>query len=128
VVLAGFLILAFVVLAVSAGVFTPDRDADDALDSAPGVGWFEPLDGYGPVNARLTPGRYDCLDSTRGDHPAFGFGDDAPAMAEALLVAQLLGGELDADGYRRAMAELAAQDAAFRPVFVPPERPHGPRG
>lgn len=123
-VFAGFLILAFVVLAISAGVFAPDGDDDDTAAAATGVGWFEPLGAYGPVNARLVSSRYDALDSTRGDHPAFGFTDDAASLTEALLVARLLNGELDADRYRQAMAELAVQDAEHRPVFVPPEHPH----
>lgn len=42
--------------------------------------------------------------------------------AEAFLAARLLAGELSADGYRHAMALLAARDAVSHPLVVPPER------
>jgi hypothetical protein len=39
---------------------------------------------------------------------------------EARLAARLLAGDLPAPEYQRAMEALAAQDAARRPMFVPP--------
>jgi hypothetical protein len=47
--------------------------------------------------------------------------DAERCAAESRLVAALIAGELDRVGYQERMAELAAQDAAVRPVRLPPE-------
>jgi hypothetical protein len=46
--------------------------------------------------------------------------DAEQCAAESRLVAALLAGELDRTEYRERMAELAASDAAIRPVRLPP--------
>lgn len=49
-------------------------------------------------------------------------GDDE--RAEARLAARLVAGDLPAPDYRCAMEVLAAQDAARRPIVVPPDSAH----
>ena len=52
------------------------------------------------------------------DATAFRAGDGT-AREEARLVARRLGGQVDAERYQRAMAELAAADAVTHPLLPP---------
>ena len=47
--------------------------------------------------------------------------DDEACAAESCLVTALIAGALDRAQYRERMADLAAADAAIRPVRLPPE-------
>ena len=47
--------------------------------------------------------------------------EEQPSSDEGRLVAALIAGDLDRARYRERMAELAARDAAIRPVPMPPE-------
>ena len=46
--------------------------------------------------------------------------DNEACVAESRIVAALLAGELDRTQYQERMADLAATDAAIRPVRLPP--------
>jgi hypothetical protein len=47
--------------------------------------------------------------------------DDEACAAESCLVTSLIAGELDRAQYQERMADLAAADAAIRPVRLPPD-------
>ena len=75
-------------------------------------GWLQDRGGYAAVpRFPVMPASPDTqVEADRNDE-----------QAEARLAARLLAGDLPAPEYRCAMEVLAAQDAARRPMVVPPE-------
>jgi len=71
---------------------------------------------YGPGQPDPVPGVLPA--DTADAHAA----DTEACAAEAALVGKLLDGALTPSDYHRAMAGLAAADAARNPIHVPPDR------